>query len=121
MEAVPQFGCALLPEPPQPPTTNPRAIMAAAAVAVSSETGTTRTLLKRHIAKLSDANTTSKAPGPRTPGTKNPRCEKLAEVVTVSVVLAVPFDGVTTAELRSSVHIVFSRVNWQFFLSTYPS
>jgi hypothetical protein len=68
IEAVPRFGCVLLPYPPQPPMTSPNAIIAATAVAVLSEAGAIRTFLARHIAKLNNASERKKALGPSMSG-----------------------------------------------------
>jgi len=72
IEAVPRFGCALLPYSPQPPMTSPSAIIAATAVAVIKEAGAIRTFLARHITTLNKANATGRAQGPNKSGITSP-------------------------------------------------
>jgi len=76
IEAVPRFGCVLLPYPPQLPVTSPKAIITATAVAVLVEAGAMRTFLACHIAKLSNASERKKALGrPPTPQFEGSRSE----------------------------------------------
>jgi hypothetical protein len=72
IEAVPRFGCVLLPHPPQPPITSPNAIIGAPAAAVSSEAGAMRTSLSRHIAKQNKANARRRAQRPSRSGITSP-------------------------------------------------
>src|SRR5258705_10537293 len=47
----------------------------------------------RHIARLSNAMAGNTVNGPISSGIKNPKCEALADVVTVRTVLAAPLAG----------------------------
>src|SRR6266566_276858 len=63
IEAVPRFGCVLLPYPPQPPIASPRATIASTALAVSSEARAFRSFPLRAITRQNKAKATRSAGG----------------------------------------------------------
>src|SRR6266849_10133946 len=100
IEAVPRLGCMPLPYPPQPPSVSASAIIVNAAVAVSSEARAVRTFPALHRGRLNKIKAARKARRPIGSGIKSPYRRTLAEVVTVSLVLAAPLAGVTVGGLK---------------------
>src|SRR5260221_683306 len=100
--AVPRFTCELPAVPPQPLMGSPSIRIA---MIVTASCGPRRhgRLRLRHIARLSNAMASITVKGPTSCGIKNPKCETLADVVTVRTVLAAPLAGVTAAGLKLQV------------------
>src|SRR5882724_5784034 len=100
--AVPRFPCELPADPPQPLMASPSIRIA---VITKANCGRRRhgRLRLRRIARLSKAIAASTVKGPTSSGIKNPKCEALADVVTVKTVLAAPLAGATAAGLKLQV------------------
>src|SRR5258706_11696143 len=98
--AVPRFTRELLADPLQPPTASPRVTIAATMTANCGRRRQHGRLRLRHIARLSNAMAANTVNGPSSSGIKNPKCEALADVVTVRTVLAAPLAGVTAAGVK---------------------
>lgn len=101
--AVPRFAGVLLLYPPQPAIARPVATIAIAAVAVVRKGQSVRTFPLLDIARLHNPKPMTSAHGPIMPGVNTPKCEIVAEVVTVNLVLAPPLAGVTVAGLKLQV------------------
>src|SRR5260221_5961157 len=97
--AVPRFTCELPAFPPQPLMASPSIRIA---MIVTASCGPRRhgRLRLRHIARLSNAMASITVKGPTSCGIKNPKCETLADVVTVRTVLAAPLAGGTAAGVK---------------------